>query len=273
MGMHAGMRVAVAWVSLGFAFRYFSQPVFVSWASECHLTLPLALAPDHHKHPDYSAAIRTCMVPFAKALVPEVDNKGRKIVVDPPEGLMDLTASHKMRRTLSPAQQAQYLKDLAAGKVVGLDPVGGAGAKGEADDGLAGNMVLEEEEEGRPGAGAGKGQGGAKAQAAGSKPGAKAAGAGVAAAKPKAGTAAAQASRPAQPQQQQQVGEDVEDEEEWDEEEEEEEGQGSSKVGQASERWKLRRKLGTSMAGVQRRVGAARRGGRRSSGSSGEDSE
>jgi 16S rRNA processing protein RimM len=32
------------------------------------------------------------LVPFVKAMVPEVDVAGRRLVLDPPEGLLDLTA-------------------------------------------------------------------------------------------------------------------------------------------------------------------------------------
>ena len=38
------------------------------------------------------------MVPFAKALVPSVDIRNQQIVIDPPEGLLDMHTAKPMRK-------------------------------------------------------------------------------------------------------------------------------------------------------------------------------
>ena len=35
---------------------------------------------------------RTCMIPFVKEMVPLVDKEARRILVSPPEGLLELTS-------------------------------------------------------------------------------------------------------------------------------------------------------------------------------------
>ena len=39
---------------------------------------------------------RRCMVPFVKLMCPEVDMQQRQIVIDPPEGLLDLVSKKAM---------------------------------------------------------------------------------------------------------------------------------------------------------------------------------
>lgn len=54
--------------------------------------------------------VRSFLLPFVKVMVPVVDKKERRIYISPPEGLMDMTSSKKMR-PLDEAQKAKRLED------------------------------------------------------------------------------------------------------------------------------------------------------------------
>lgn len=64
---------------------------------------------------------RSVLVPFAKEIVPRVDVKQRLVLIDPPQGLLDLVSIAKLRRPLSKEKQDQLLKELDA-NVANLDP-------------------------------------------------------------------------------------------------------------------------------------------------------
>jgi len=53
-----------------------------------------------------AGTVRTVLVPFAKALVPNVDVAGGFMEIDPPEGLLDLVSTAPMRRSVRLALQA-----------------------------------------------------------------------------------------------------------------------------------------------------------------------
>lgn len=52
------------------------------------------------------AQLRTCMVPFAKAIVPVVDVAARRLEIDPPEGLLDICKVVKLRPPRPPPSGA-----------------------------------------------------------------------------------------------------------------------------------------------------------------------
>lgn len=54
--------------------------------------------------------MRSVMVPFAKAIVPVVDLKGRFIEIQPPEGLLDLVQSEPMKKSVRAALLAAHPK-------------------------------------------------------------------------------------------------------------------------------------------------------------------
>lgn len=56
------------------------------------------------------------MVPFVKAFLPVVDKEQRVVVVDPPEGLLDISTPVPLRRKLTPDQQAKLLEQLKQGQ-------------------------------------------------------------------------------------------------------------------------------------------------------------
>ncbi len=57
---------------------------------------------------------RTVLVPFAKEIVPTVDVQQKRLELTPPEGLLDLMASWKLRRPYTAAQQQQLMQQLKA---------------------------------------------------------------------------------------------------------------------------------------------------------------
>jgi hypothetical protein len=56
--------------------------------------------------------VRTAMVPFAAALCPHVDARRKQLLLDPPEGLLDMCSVKKLRRALTPEQQQAKLAAL-----------------------------------------------------------------------------------------------------------------------------------------------------------------
>ncbi|GAX75428.1 hypothetical protein CEUSTIGMA_g2872.t1 [Chlamydomonas eustigma] len=73
-----------------------------------HDTLLLQLRPTAEDLRE--ARSRTCMVPFVKAMVPLVDKANKRILITPPEGLLDLWTSKKMK-LLAAEEQACKLRE------------------------------------------------------------------------------------------------------------------------------------------------------------------
>jgi ribosomal 30S subunit maturation factor RimM len=60
-----------------------------------HDTLQLQLRPTRDDLDTCKA--RTCMIPFVKEMVPVVDKSAGRVLINPPEGLLDMTSTKSIK--------------------------------------------------------------------------------------------------------------------------------------------------------------------------------
>eukprot|EP00798_Chlamydomonas_sp_ICE-L_P007820 gene7820-1019_t len=94
---------------------YVGDVVDVNSGFGTHDTLKLRLRPTMEDVREYR--IRTCFIPFVKQMVPVVYKKTKTIIIDPPEGLLELAAAKKLNKGLLEVAPAKKLNKfcLAAG--------------------------------------------------------------------------------------------------------------------------------------------------------------